>query len=383
MYRLPRFILPTLVTCCAFLLPAGPAAAIDVCGDGICNANAVPPETLYCEADCGPIPDPEPPPCVIDTCDNGSCSEPPAGVDLDGDSVPDLLENQLAHKFFPAALLQWEDVDRDASYLFNQRSTPYTLQPYVSGIGTLCDAPLECLEIRWGITFFFDHGDVFDGGHLGDSEMYAALLRRNQFWDGSPTDPVAWEMIRDFTSAHWGAFSDSSKVGSYGYCPLPCGLYARNPQACNSRSTCVASGQCQGHSACVNFTTKSECTPRGCTWVPFCTKSYGWKCYGDLPLTDRATIFCAERKHALYHTDGECDGGAFWKDECPNNEIDLSTQKEGLLQNVGNPSSHDGFDTTIQFPTHCGFYDVWSGAKFGESSSYLQHFTAPLRWALD
>jgi hypothetical protein len=29
-----------------------------------------------------------------------------------------------------------------------------------------------------------------------------------------------------------------------------------------------------------------------------------------------------------------------------------------------------------------GLYDVWGGAQFGDATSYLQHFTAPLNWAL-
>jgi hypothetical protein len=44
MSRLSRFTAFMFLTCCPFLLPAGPAAAIEVCGDGICNAKAFPPE---------------------------------------------------------------------------------------------------------------------------------------------------------------------------------------------------------------------------------------------------------------------------------------------------------------------------------------------------
>lgn len=96
------------------------------------------------------------------------------------------------------------------------------------------------------------------------------------------------------------------------------------------------------------------------------------------------TLYCAESKHALYHSDDECDGGGVsGSDDCPNNEYNLRDWKEGLLENVGNWDSHAAFDTTILGPSHCGHYDVWGGAPFGEASSYLQHFTATLNWALD
>jgi len=380
MNRIFRFFLITSVIGSTSLLSTGPAAAIDVCGNGICATNAIPPETpANCPADCGPGPGPT---CVDDICGNGSCSQPSAGTDLDFDGVSDLLEHQLAHKFFPAALLQWADVDRDESYLFRNRSTPYVVLPYTAG-NELCDNFLECLEIRWGLVYFRDHGDTLDSGHLGDSEMYAALLRRNPFWPGPDTDPQAWEMIRDFTAAHWGASSDSSRVGSYSHCPEPCSD-AKTSQACNARPACMTGGQCSGASYCASATTEGDCTSRRCTWTPSCQERYRRTCYSNFPQDDPVTLFVSESKHGTYHTDDECDNGAFWgSDDCPNNAFDLSTAKSGRLQNVGNPGAHATFDTTIQDPSHCGLYDVWSGAPFGEATSYRQNFTTWLNWQFD
>lgn len=374
-----RFALPTFVICCAFLLPAGPAAAIDVCGNGVCHTTTIPPETPEnCPDDCGGGPS-----CQTDYCENGSCSQPPAGIDYDGDGMPDRLEYDLAHKFFPSALLQWHEEDRSESYLYKNRSTPYTLRPYI-GNGALCDTFFECLEIRWGITFFYDHGDVDHiGAHQGDSEMYAALLRRNPSWTGSQTDPAAWEMIRDFTSAHWGGLGDSSMVGAYGDCPEPCGKHTYDARTCNARPTCMAIGYCSGYSGCSALLTQSECSARNCVWNPSCVKRFDWSCYRDVPMDANTTLFCAEGKHALYHSDDECDGGGWlWTDDCPSNAYDLRDWKGNRLQNVGNANSHAAFDTKIQSPGYCGLYDVWGGAQFGDATSYLQHFTVPLHWAL-
>jgi hypothetical protein len=368
--------------CCGALLSAGPAAAIDVCGDGICNGNAVPPETLQtCPADCGGPPGG----CLRDTCDNGSCSRPAAG-DADGDSVPDRLEYDLAHKFFPSALMQWAGVDRDESYLHANRATPYTLKRYTSN-STLCDAFAECLEIRWAIAFSFDHGDILDiGSHQGDSEMYAALLRRTTSWSEAQADPADWVMIRDFTAAHWGGGrGESSKVGIYGFCPESCGTWINDAQTCNAHSHCQAGGSCTGvHGGCYNASQSSCQSQGGCTWNPSCSRRFAWSCYQDSPQTSRAKLYCSESKHALYHTDGECDSGGWLNsDDCPNNRYNLRSWKSGLLQNAGNSNSHAAFDTTMQNPSYCGLYNIWGGASFGEATSYKHNFTATLRWALE
>jgi hypothetical protein len=379
MLRLSRFTLLALMACCVCLLPAAPAAAIDVCGNGICNTTTIPAENATnCPADCGGGPTD----CLQDPCEKGDCSEPTTGADKDYDGLSDRVEFHLAHKFFPTTLLQWHDEDRSESYLFRNRATPYTLKPYYQE-GTECAGDLACIEIRYGITFFYDHGDmwVLDSGHLGDSEMYAALLRRRPGMD--PNDAESWEMIRDFTSAHWGSGSDSSVTGAYS-CPLPCDKLSNDPVACNARSTCRATGFCSGWSSCGGFLNQKDCQRSGCNWTPSCVKKFPWECYSGDPLEAQATVFCAESKHALYHTDDECDsGGDLYSDDCPNNQYDMRDWKEGRLQNVGNADYHADNDVTIQQPSQCGSYDVWGGAEFGKATSYLHNFLAPINWGLN
>lgn len=60
---------------CGGSLLAGPAAAIDVCGNGICATHAIPPENANnCPDDCGAGPVD-----CSDDCENGSCSRPACG----------------------------------------------------------------------------------------------------------------------------------------------------------------------------------------------------------------------------------------------------------------------------------------------------------------
>jgi hypothetical protein len=382
MSRLSRFALAAFILGGAFLLAAAPAASIDECGNNICRPDATPPETPEnCPADCGGGPND----CLVDSCDQGSCSRPEQGVDRDFDGVPDSLEHDLAHKFFPAALLQWHGEDRSESYLYNSRATPFVVRPFVANF-SLCDGPFECLEIRWAIAFFYDHGDTpLDlGEHVGDSEMYAGLVRLSPFWTGAPDDPEGWVLFRDLTASHLGTAADSSKVGAYGFCTDPCFHYSSDLRTCAARSSCAIGGVCWGQDGCESATTLPACQARACTWTPICGNAFPWACYDDWYKDERVTVFSAESKHALYHSDDECDGGGWHgSDDCPNNEYDLSLYKEGLLQNVGNADSHADFDTTIQHTSQCGSYNVWGGEPFGEASSYLQHFTSTINWALD
>lgn len=276
---------------------------------------------------------PEPADPCENTCTH--CVRPPAVQDHDADGIPDRLEHDLAHRFFPAIRLQWPDIDRDASYLAHGKALPYTVEP-LSPKGP-CDESYECLEIRYGIAYFTDDGDDdFGGGHLGDSEFYAVLVRRSVSWSTAQNDVSQWTMMRDFTAAHWGGAADSSVVGAYGFCYLYNGL----------------------------------------------------TCYESTPRTSHTTLYAAEGKHALYHTDGECDNGGapfLTTDECPTNQYimrDMLTPT--LLQNVGNSAVHGSLDTTIQHPV-CGDYDVWSGAPFGdpEVTSYRHHFLALIPWGLE
>lgn len=369
------------------LLTAGNALAIEVCGNGVCNPNGFPPETPQtCPADCGGTSSP-PSPCTADTCT--SCARPAIGADRDGDQVPDRLEHDLAHKFFPRVLLQWPGVDRDESYLFQGFATPYTLRPLPPVEGTPCDKDLKCLEIRYAIAFFRDHGDLatLDFGHLGDSEMYAAVLRRTAGWPEAQSNPNVWEMIRDFTSAHMNAASDSSRVGAYGFCPTECSSMGSDPAACNAAPACNFVGSCSGvHGGCVDRRTFSDCLAGGCNWNGGCVKASRWKCYDPLPKSGHVDVFSAERKHALYHTDAECDGGGWnGSDDCPKSvstAFDLRAVKGSKLQNVGNVPNGAGFDVTIQHPDRCRLYNVWGTAKFGESTPYRNHFIQAIEWRL-
>ncbi len=371
--------------CLVTLFAAAPSHAIAVCGDGLCDGNAFPPENITrCPSDCGGGGDPTG--CVTDTCSNASCGSPAYLSDLDGDLVLDKLEFDLAHRFFPHILLQWNDVDRDESYLFQQRAIPYTLRPYDDPISNLCDEPRECLEIRWGIAFFEDHGDAFGySSHRGDSEMYAGLLRRTTPWSYAQYSAGDWRLIRDFTTAHWGTgtSSDSSRVGAYGDCPIPCSTFTNDPQGCNARPTCIAGGWCSGQSWCNGLADGASCQNAGCSWLPYCAQRFAWTCLHTAGLSSQTTIFAAESKHGLYHSDSLCDNGGFWgADDCPNNSIDLRDRKTGRLQNVGNSNDPGTFDTLIQHPDRCNLYSVWGGQPFAESTAYRSNFIAPLRWAL-
>jgi hypothetical protein len=81
-------------------------------------------------------------------------------------------------------------------------------------LGIQCDEDYECLEIRYGIAYFYDHGLVITacllgfctsevvGEHGGDSEFYAALVRRTTPYATAQTSATSWQLIRDFTAAH-------------------------------------------------------------------------------------------------------------------------------------------------------------------------------------
>lgn len=371
----------TAALCLLALLAPGAAQAIDVCGNGICATQAIPPENATnCPEDCAAGPFPEPNECSPDFCED---CHPPAIGDKDFDAIPDPLEFDLAHAFFPRILLQHEGVDRDESYLFEGFSIPYTMVS-IGGSGSLCDEALECLEVRYGIAFFKDHGDFAGlGSHLGDSEVYAAVLRRTGSWIDSQNKPELWEMIRDFTSAHWGAGSwDSSRVGIYGNC-ASCGHLSDDPAACNAAPGCSHSGFCTGAiNQCLHMGSQQNCESIGaCTWNGGCFRSQG--CDDEEPKKEFVTLFSAESKHALYHSDDECDSGANWFDDCPNNHFDMRTVKDRMLQNVGNFLHHDKSDVTIKHPDRCHLYDVWGGEPFGESTAYKVHFTTPIGWAID
>lgn len=354
-----------------------------VCGDGLCSYGEDP---GYCPGDCPP-----PPPCSPDSCT--SCSQPSFG-DADNDGVPDALEYELAHRFFPTIFLQ-NGPDIEVSYLHRGLSIPYTVQPLTSG---MCNEVGECLEIRYGIAYDYDFGDnvwvireLFSPPHVGDSEFYAVLVQRTAPWAVAATDSLTWQLIRDFTAAHWGEITDSSRMVSYGYCPPECSGF--NEPTCRSRSQCSwFSGFCTGQSSqlgvfCGDQWGAEACQSVGCRWLaPQCGNQGEVHCYSTSPRTAHNVLYASERKHGLYHSDGECDSGAWGADECPSNIFDMRQDKAGKLQNIGGPGAQDhpasAFDLDIQSPDLCYRYLVWGGAKFGAATEYSKHFTVGINWNL-
>ncbi|MEM7052854.1 MAG: hypothetical protein AAF604_24545 [Acidobacteriota bacterium] len=367
------------------LLAPVSASAIEVCGNGICNPTGFPSEDINtCPQDCGGDPNPG---CNQHFCDD--CDRPNAATDLDADGVPDSLEYDIAHKFFPSVHLQGHSEDRSEAYLYRNRSIPYMVNPLPPQ--GLCNEVNECLEVRWGIAFKYDHGDTwFDiGNHRGDSEMYAAVVQRTTDWLFAKFDIDDWRMVRDFTASHFKALGDSSKIGVYGNCPTSCSAFRNDPAACDAKSYCQSNGYCSGyHGGCYGPSNAAACNATsGCTWNPSCRWKESTSCYSASPKTQHVDIFSAESKHALYHSDSECDSGGWnWSDDCPrtpSTAYDMRQWKDDKLQNVGRPEHHPLNQTRIQHPNFCGTYDVWGGKKFGGAASYKSHFEEPLPWALD
>jgi archaellum component FlaF (FlaF/FlaG flagellin family) len=326
----------------------------------------------------------------VDTCT--SCARPASG-DADSDGIPDALEYDLAHRFFPNLWLQGYDYDLSVAYPYLGYPFPYSVQPYT---GDLCDEDHECLEIRYGIAYTWDFGDnnviintFIDHPHEGDSEFYAVLIQRTAPWASASADSQAWQLIRDFTSAHWGSLTDSSRMVSYGYCPPECsGLGAT---ACRSHSQCGwFSGLCTGQAnqfgvQCGQQPSAESCQSYGCRWLPpTCGNRGEVHCYSASPLATNNTVYASERKHGNYHSVAECNSGAWTADQCPSSAYNLRSYKEGKLQNVGGPlaANHAAFDTDMQAPDLCNRYRLWDDGAFGESTPYKKHFNFPMNWNL-
>ena len=331
--------------------------------------------------------------CSTDFCT--SCDRPAAGVDADHDGVPDDLEYDLAHRFFPTIFLQGYDYDVDVSYLHRGWSIPFSVAPLT---GDMCDEDRECLEVRYGIAYSYDFGDnewyirqLFDAPHEGDSEFYAVLLQRTAPWATAAGSASSWQLIRDFTSAHWGTPTDSSRMVSYGYCPPECTGFS-SESSCTSHNQCSwFQGFCAGTSSsspgtyCGNEPDQESCQFSGCRWLPpSCNNRGDVHCYSTSPRSTYNVLYASERKHGLYHSDSECDSGAATADECPSNVYDMRADKANLLQNIGGVGSvdHVDFDTDLQAPNGCALNRVWDDPKFGESTPYKQHFTTPMNWNL-
>jgi hypothetical protein len=154
-----------------------------------------------------------------DVCYN--CARPPAGWSVDDDGIYDRLEYDLAHRFFPNIEMHTHP-DMYEAYVYTNNAIPYTVEP-VDSINACSydetdpnDGP-KCLEIRFGIAYHYDFGAPFGiNDHTGDSEFYAALVRRTTSWASAKANADDWLMFADFTAAHWGeGFFDKSKVETY------------------------------------------------------------------------------------------------------------------------------------------------------------------------
>jgi hypothetical protein len=344
-----------------------------VCGDGYCDASE---NQSSCYADCAP---PPPPTCLSGTC--ASCVRP-GTEDSEPDGLPDQLEHDLAYQFFPAILLQWADKDLLQSYACVNPSLPYVAHPVRFGV---CDEDLECMEIRYGIAY---RQDIGPQGHLGDSEIYSVILQRNAPWSTASTNIASWQMIRDFTSAHWGTgLGDFSSVGAFGYCAQGCGRWDDDQQGCYDHPECeFFPGQCSGQSSqlgtsCYQLHDEGDCFFAGCSWTASDCYSKA-TCDSTTPLTAAQTRYAAEGKHALYHTDGECDSGAYWTDECPTNQYNMRDYIQGKLQNIGEDGALGNFSPWIRHPDGTRDYNCWSTEEFGNSTPYSDNFRAGIGWGL-
>jgi hypothetical protein len=367
---------------------------------------------------CGALPPPPPQTCVNESCT--SCARPLWGLDADNDSIADQLEHDLAHRFFPDILLQWPVIDLEQSYLYLGYSIPYMVRPGPTRSICASDGgPNRCLAIYYGVAYINDCGDNLNGweshsdcdpyggflntnsGHPGDSEFYAALVQRTGSWTAAQADASQWVLIRDFTAAHWGAAGDSSRVGAFSHCSPGCWQYNEDDQGCRSAGGLCSwqPGFCTGgvdsqHMPCAGYSNEPDCFFAGgsCNWLDSACRETT-ACYSTAAWPGRRTVFAAEAKHGLYHTDSECDNGGFQPipfasgpDECPNNNLRLrDDQIAGKLQNVGNSAAtSSGFDRWIQHPNQCGRYDVWGGLDFGgeDVTSYAEEFQRSIPWGL-
>lgn len=252
-----------------------------------------------------------------DTCTN--CQPPRRNDDKDRDGIPDILEYNLAHKFFPNVMVYGNKYDLQQAYLKNGYATPFIVKK-IGGGQCGNENEKKCLEIRLGITFIMDGGDDALGGHgshIGDSEMYMAVVKRKGPWAQAKNSANKWQIIRDFTTAHWGTAGNDSEMKPY---------------------------------------------PGG--------------------RSGRLKIHAATRKHALYHSNSACDDGSVLSaDDCPGKGHDLLQYKHGKLQNIGSRNQNAGMDTTIAHPV-CGVYHVWGDRAFGEDGAISDYFEKKVTYKL-
>ena len=253
--------------------------------------------------------------------------------------MPDDFEHDLAYWFFPAVRLQYFDHDLSQSYYYANPGVPYTVRPVRFSV---CDEDKECMEIRYALAYRRDFGDsIFGTSHLGDSEFYAAIVQRTAPWSTAAGSMSSWQMIRDFTSAHWGEnIFDFSVVGSYGYCATSCSMWDNDGQSCNANPQCdFFPGLCSGTSSqigttCSMINNEGECFFAGCSWQDSDCYS-ATTCYSTVPLAGHRNVYAATRKHSNYHSDAACDAGAYGRDECQTNQYNLRNAVAGKLPERG------------------------------------------------
>jgi hypothetical protein len=358
-------------TCGARASSPCPGKLACTCGNGVCDGSET---SANCEKDC--------PECATGGTDpNGcgySCTKPAAGEDRDADLVPDQLEYLLAHKFFPNMLASWDVADKRQFYANYPATTtiPYSVRllGQYTTVGPCAASKNLCIQITYGMAYLWDCGD--DPGntcngisrHLGDSEFYIAVVKRTMDWETAKTRPSAWQLIVDFTSAHYGTDSlvcspDSSILGRYGGVPKTCySTYGSDATRCNQ------DGDCQ-----MNYMSTPHCENR-------CSPPWA---VGSAPLATRTTLYISEGKHANYHSLNQCENGSCTFDACPNHNINLRDGKKcHTLQNVGNPNNFAAFTHTIHRPGSVKEdYDIWGHAdknEFGVASRYYDPFNTTL-----
>lgn len=262
-------------------------------------------------------------------------------ADGDGDGIPDSLELALAQRFFPTLNLHcgtFEGLaygDRRQLYGLSvpgypdssNGRLPFVAYPYNPNNGVDCTEPFQCIEIRYGIAWNWDLGDdvfpTFD--HRGDSEMYSVLVAR-----------------KDTDGADWGVDWATAQND-----PNQWRLIKEDMSAHGGAS---------------------------------------FRSQGNYGITSGQRVWCSEGKHAMYATQGDCNGGGYLgSDDCSDNRCDITTEAQ-KLQNVGQwwaPLQYSiPYPSASSTTSPSGTYDVWSGAVFGSSDAtdYKTHFTDPITW---
>jgi hypothetical protein len=335
----------------------GQAGNCEACSAGVCNS------VYACDKQCMAN-------GWVTSCNAWSFD---AAGDADLDGIPDLLESELARRFFPTLRLRytpfngsgpngdwgqlysggalvaagpptpgdWQYVVRPVSpYRDTTEIVTVNGQVFRSGSLQQCSGN-ECLEIIFSIPYNWDLGatSLEIHPHRGDVEMYAVLVTRrdplrsvaaestaprwNTSWELAKNDPNAWVGYSEFGTAHTCAEYDSSN----------------------------------------------------------------WRYRIFRPAIDGVTtVWVAQGKHGNYFSQEACNNGACsgdilsrpcW-DRCNNNDFELVFAQRygsgsGPLRNAGEEACHSHWtiDHYTSYPGSqrtyysYGSYDVWSDVPFG------------------